>query len=49
MYDGEKRMSTIDIDTLQGWLETNKPVIILDIRSNADWATWAIPGSLMWC
>jgi glyoxylase-like metal-dependent hydrolase (beta-lactamase superfamily II) len=39
-------MSTIDIDTLQGWLETNKPVIILDIRSNADRATWAIPGSL---
>jgi glyoxylase-like metal-dependent hydrolase (beta-lactamase superfamily II)/rhodanese-related sulfurtransferase len=39
-------MSTIDAETLRSWLETGKPVVVLDIRSAADRATWAIPGSL---
>lgn len=39
-------MSTVDAETLRSWLETGRQVIVLDIRSAADRATWAIPGSL---
>jgi glyoxylase-like metal-dependent hydrolase (beta-lactamase superfamily II) len=39
-------MGTIDTETLCRWLETGRQVIVLDIRSAADRATWAIPGSL---
>ncbi len=39
-------MSTIDRETLRSWLETGKPLTLLDVRSAADRATWAIPGSL---
>jgi len=39
-------MSTIDTETLRSWLEEGKQVIILDVRSAADRATWEIPGSL---
>ena len=39
-------MSTIDAETLRHWLDTGQPVVILDVRSAADRATWAIPGSL---
>ena len=39
-------MNTIDSETLRDWLETGKPITILDIRSAADRAAWAIPGSL---
>jgi rhodanese-related sulfurtransferase len=39
-------MSTIDPETLRSWLETGKPVTLLDVRSSADRATWTIPGSL---
>ena len=39
-------MNTIDAETLRSWLEECKKVIVLDVRSTADRATWAIPGSL---
>ncbi len=39
-------MSTIDAETLRSWLESGKPVTLLDVRSAADRATWAIPGSV---
>ena len=39
-------MSTIDTETLRRWLEEDKPVIVLDVRSASDRAVWAIPGSL---
>jgi glyoxylase-like metal-dependent hydrolase (beta-lactamase superfamily II)/rhodanese-related sulfurtransferase len=39
-------MSTIDAETLRSWLESGKPVVVLDVRSAADRASWAIPGSL---
>ncbi len=39
-------MSTIDPETLRNWLETGRPVIVLDVRSAADRAIWAVPGSL---
>ena len=39
-------MRTIDAETLRDWLEAGKPVTVLDVRSAADRATWAIPGSL---
>ncbi|HET8669377.1 MAG TPA: rhodanese-like domain-containing protein, partial [Candidatus Saccharimonadales bacterium] len=39
-------MNTIDSETLRSWLETGKPVIVLDVRAAADRATWAIPGSV---
>jgi glyoxylase-like metal-dependent hydrolase (beta-lactamase superfamily II)/rhodanese-related sulfurtransferase len=39
-------MQTIDVDTLQTWLDTGRPVAVLDVRTAADRAEWAIPGSI---
>jgi rhodanese-related sulfurtransferase len=39
-------MNTIDAKTLRSWLEEGRPVIVLDVRSTADRASWTIPGSL---
>src|SRR5437868_3488271 len=39
-------MMTIDIETLRTWLEEGRPVTVLDVRSTAEWAEWAIPGSI---
>jgi glyoxylase-like metal-dependent hydrolase (beta-lactamase superfamily II) len=40
-------MSTqIDTDTLRTWLEEQRPVVVLDIRTDEAYAQWAIPGSL---
>jgi glyoxylase-like metal-dependent hydrolase (beta-lactamase superfamily II) len=36
----------IDADTLRQWLETQRPVTVLDVRADEDRAQWAIPGSL---
>ena len=35
----------IDVETLRGWLDTQHPVTVLDVRSDEDRAQWAIPGS----
>jgi glyoxylase-like metal-dependent hydrolase (beta-lactamase superfamily II) len=39
-------MQTIDVDTLRMWLDTRRPVAVLDVRTTADRAEWAIPGSM---
>src|SRR5713226_912889 len=39
-------MMTIDVETLRVWLEEGRPVTILDVRPTAEWAEWAIPGSI---
>jgi glyoxylase-like metal-dependent hydrolase (beta-lactamase superfamily II) len=36
----------IDTATLRGWLERQRPVTVLDIRSDEDRGQWAIPGSV---
>ena len=36
---------TIDRDTLRGWLEEGRPVVLLDVRPAAERSEWAIPGS----
>jgi glyoxylase-like metal-dependent hydrolase (beta-lactamase superfamily II) len=36
----------IDADTLREWLDTERPVTVLDVRADADRAQWAITGSL---
>lgn len=36
----------IDVDTLRGWLDTQQPVTVVDVRTDADRAQWAIPGSM---
>ena len=36
----------IDADTLREWLETQRPVTVLDVRADEDRVQWAIPGSL---
>jgi glyoxylase-like metal-dependent hydrolase (beta-lactamase superfamily II) len=36
----------LQADTLRDWLDTGRPVTVLDIRTDDDYAQWAIPGSL---
>jgi glyoxylase-like metal-dependent hydrolase (beta-lactamase superfamily II) len=36
----------VEADTLREWLDTRQPVTVLDIRTDDDYAEWAIPGSL---
>ena len=36
----------IDTHTLRDWLDTKRPVTVLDIRLDEDRAQWAIPGSM---
>src|SRR6266540_1780208 len=37
--------NAIDTETLRQWLEQGRPLIVLDVRTAADRAEWAIPGS----
>jgi glyoxylase-like metal-dependent hydrolase (beta-lactamase superfamily II)/rhodanese-related sulfurtransferase len=39
-------MQTIDVATLQTWLDSGRSVTMLDVRTTADRAEWAIPGSM---
>ena len=39
-------MSTISAQTLRSWLEERRDVLVLDVRSSADYQEWAIPGCL---
>ncbi len=39
-------MMTVDVETLRTWLEEGRPVTLLDVRPTAEWAEWAIPGSI---
>jgi glyoxylase-like metal-dependent hydrolase (beta-lactamase superfamily II) len=40
-------MSTqIEARTLRDWLDAHEPVTVVDIRTDDDYAQWAIPGSL---
>lgn len=36
----------IDVRTLRQWLEENRPVTVLDVRTDEDYAQWSIPGSM---
>lgn len=36
----------IEADTLRDWLEAHEPVTVVDIRTDDDYAQWAIPGSV---
>lgn len=36
----------IDAETLREWLDSRRPVTVLDVRNNEDRAQWAIPGSV---
>ena len=36
----------VEAETLREWLDTERPVTVLDIRTDDDRAQWAIPGSL---
>jgi glyoxylase-like metal-dependent hydrolase (beta-lactamase superfamily II)/rhodanese-related sulfurtransferase len=42
----EEDTTTIDRETLREWLDAHKPVTVLDIRTDDDYAQWAIPGSV---
>jgi glyoxylase-like metal-dependent hydrolase (beta-lactamase superfamily II)/rhodanese-related sulfurtransferase len=42
----EQDRTTIDRDTLREWLDAHQPVTVLDIRTDDDYAQWAIPGSV---
>ena len=46
-HGAEELMSTqIEAATLQEWLEAHEPVTVVDIRTDDDYAQWAIPGSI---
>jgi rhodanese-related sulfurtransferase len=36
----------IEAETLRDWLDAQRPVTVLDIRTDEDRARWAIPGSV---
>lgn len=36
----------IEAATLRDWLEAHKPVTVVDIRTDDDFAPWAIPGGI---
>jgi glyoxylase-like metal-dependent hydrolase (beta-lactamase superfamily II) len=36
----------IQAETLRDWLDAQRPVTVLDIRNDEDYAQWAIPGSV---
>ena len=36
----------IDTATLRDWLEQDRPVTVLDVRTDEDRGQWAIPGSV---
>lgn len=36
----------MDTETLRDWLDAHEPVTVVDIRTDNDYAQWAIPGSL---
>jgi glyoxylase-like metal-dependent hydrolase (beta-lactamase superfamily II)/rhodanese-related sulfurtransferase len=36
----------IDVETLRGWLDTQHPVTVVDVRTDEDRSQWAIPGSM---
>jgi glyoxylase-like metal-dependent hydrolase (beta-lactamase superfamily II) len=36
----------VETQTLRDWLDTERPVTVLDIRTDEDRAQWAIPGSM---
>src|SRR5215216_1259255 len=38
--------NAIDTETLRQWLDQGRPLIVLDVRTAADRAEWAIPGSI---
>jgi glyoxylase-like metal-dependent hydrolase (beta-lactamase superfamily II)/rhodanese-related sulfurtransferase len=42
----EEIMKTINVETLQRWLEERRPMIVVDVRRNADYAESHIPGSI---
>lgn len=39
-------INTIETNTLRDWLESDQPVVVVDVRRDEDRAQWAIPGSL---
>jgi glyoxylase-like metal-dependent hydrolase (beta-lactamase superfamily II) len=46
-HGAEELMSPqIEASTLRDWLDAHEPVTVVDIRTDDDYAQWAIPGSL---
>lgn len=39
-------MKQIEAETLREWLDAQRPVTLLDVRTDDDRAQWAIPGSV---
>ena len=39
-------MERIEAETLRGWLEAKRPVVVIDVRTEADREQWSIPGSI---
>ncbi len=36
----------VDVDTLRRWFDEGRPVTVLDVREDQDYAEWSIPGSV---
>lgn len=37
-----KDTATVDRDTLQAWLAAHKPITVVDIRTDDDYAQWSL-------
>jgi glyoxylase-like metal-dependent hydrolase (beta-lactamase superfamily II) len=46
MIQERETTKQVDTETLRHWLETGRPVTVVDVRGEQDRAQWAIPGSL---
>jgi glyoxylase-like metal-dependent hydrolase (beta-lactamase superfamily II) len=46
MIQERETTKQVDTETLRQWLETGRPVTVVDVRGEQDRAQWAIPGSV---
>jgi glyoxylase-like metal-dependent hydrolase (beta-lactamase superfamily II) len=46
MIQERQTTNQVDMETLRQWLDTGRPVTVVDVRGDEDHSQWAIPGSV---
>jgi glyoxylase-like metal-dependent hydrolase (beta-lactamase superfamily II) len=46
MIDQRETMKQVETETLRQWLDTRRPVTVVDVRGDEDRMQWTIPGSV---